>query len=195
MALSARDAPELADRAGTGLSGGGRQVGVVFVVVVLVVLGRRLRLPSLSAHGNQRNWRGCGAAGTPLACASRVPLRSCTTHALGTCKLTAFHLAGHLGTRQPVGGLRGYGAAGSALHGMQKVRGSNPLSSTPGQRPVPNAGAGLFCSGTAAKYSSRSVARPRLGDRGEGGRTCHKSSEAGFLPIPRPTQNSWSTRQ
>src|ERR1700728_1840035 len=52
----------------------------------------------------RRLWRaGSGAA-----------LRSCTTHGLGTGMLTPFHHAGCFGTRQPVGGLRGYGAAGSA---------------------------------------------------------------------------------
>jgi alkanesulfonate monooxygenase SsuD/methylene tetrahydromethanopterin reductase-like flavin-dependent oxidoreductase (luciferase family) len=40
------------------------------------------------------------------------------------------------------------------LHGMQKVRGSNPLSSTAGQRPVAIFGTGLSHARTAAKYSS-----------------------------------------
>jgi hypothetical protein len=40
------------------------------------------------------------------------------------------------------------------LHGMQKVRGSNPLSSTPGQGPVPISETGLLHVRTAAKYSS-----------------------------------------
>jgi hypothetical protein len=48
------------------------------------------------------------------ACVTVVYDRSCTTHAFGTGMLTAFHLVGCFGTRQPVGGLRGYGAAGSA---------------------------------------------------------------------------------
>jgi hypothetical protein len=45
------------------------------------------------------------------------------------------------------------------LHGMQKVRGSNPLSSTPGQRPVPVSETGLLNARTAAKYSSRPPGR------------------------------------
>ena len=40
------------------------------------------------------------------------------------------------------------------LHGMQKVRGSNPLSSTQGQGPVSNTETGLICTRTAAEYSS-----------------------------------------
>jgi len=47
---------------------------------------------------------------------------------------------------------------------MQKVRGSNPLSSTPGQRPVPISGTGLLHASTAAKYSSsREPSRPVRG--------------------------------
>jgi hypothetical protein len=58
----------------------------------------------------------------------------------------------------PRGRLVGCGAMAqlvARLHGMQKVRGSNPLSSTPGQRPVPIFGTGLFHVVQAAKYSSR----------------------------------------
>jgi ADP-ribose pyrophosphatase YjhB (NUDIX family) len=55
--------------------------------------------------------------------------------------------------------------AGLGVHGMQKVRGSNPLSSTQGHRPVSNTEAGLFCTRTAAKYSSNGTGcqgtRPR----------------------------------
>jgi hypothetical protein len=43
------------------------------------------------------------------------------------------------------------------LHGMQKVRGFESLSSTPGQRPVPISEAGLFHTCTAAKYSCRTA--------------------------------------
>jgi hypothetical protein len=49
------------------------------------------------------------------------------------------------------------------LHGMQKVRGSNPLSSTADQRPVPISETGLLDVSTAAKYRSR-----RGADRGRG---------------------------
>ena len=110
-----------ADPAGAGLAGGGGQMRVVLLVlavlvalVALVVVGRRLRRRSVGAHGDQGNGSGCGAAETPLRFWVRVPLRSRATHALGTGMLTPFHLAGCFGPRQPVGGLRGYGAAGSA---------------------------------------------------------------------------------
>jgi hypothetical protein len=66
--------------------------------------------------------------------------------------LTAFHLAG-----APKGRPCGCGAMAqlvARLHGMQKVRGSNPLSSTPGQGPVPISETGLLHGRTAAKYSS-----------------------------------------
>src|SRR3984957_13358942 len=56
--------------------------------------------------------------------------RSCATHALGTGMLTAFHLAGCSSTEQPVVGCGAMAQLVARLHGMQKVRGSNPLSST-----------------------------------------------------------------
>ena len=69
--------------------------------------------------------------------------------------LTAFHLAGCFGTRQPTVGCGAMAQLVARLHGMQKVRGSNPLSSTAGQRPVPISEIGLLRLRTAAKYSSR----------------------------------------
>ncbi len=41
------------------------------------------------------------------------------------------------------------------LQGMQKVRGSNPLSSTPGQRPVRIIEPAFSVACTAAKYGSK----------------------------------------
>ena len=56
------------------------------------------------------------------------------------------------------------------LHGMQKVRGSNPLSSTAGQRPVPISETGLISSCTAARYSSGHFASPQRWERVNGDR-------------------------
>jgi hypothetical protein len=44
--------------------------------------------------------------------------------------LTPFHHAGCFGTRQPGVGCGAMAQLVARLHGMQKVRGSNPLSST-----------------------------------------------------------------
>jgi hypothetical protein len=44
------------------------------------------------------------------------------------------------------------------LHGMQKVRGSNPLSSTAGQRPVPNRGNRPFLYPYSSKIQQQPIA-------------------------------------
>jgi hypothetical protein len=74
--------------------------------------------------------RGVGASEPLLGPPLRLAWRSRTTHALGTGMLTPFHLAGCSGTGQPVVGCGAMAQLVARLHGMQKVRGSNPLSST-----------------------------------------------------------------
>src|ERR1700733_5000059 len=73
---------------------------------------------------------GLGASEPLLGRGLREAWRSCATHALGTGMLTAFHLAGGASTEQPVVGCGAMAQLVARLHGMQKVRGSNPLSST-----------------------------------------------------------------
>ncbi len=75
-----------AEGAGARFAGGGDLAGVS----VGCGLGMRL----LGGHVDQGSWRGFGGLEGLLGRGSGLAWRSRTTHALGSCKLTAFHLAG-----------------------------------------------------------------------------------------------------
>ena len=91
-------------------------------------------------QGNRWGSRGLSIVGGVRAalrqrCMADVLLRSwdvmgsSTTHGLGPCKLSTFHQTGRL-RRGASSGCGAMAQLVARLHGMQKVRGSNPLSST-----------------------------------------------------------------